>query len=207
MTEFEQQQGHVIYQAFNNELYDTLEGLSIKLPHNAKLYRKISKLILANASRDVTYPMKVWIDNIGDNDEILRDCTPENVQAFLKLAPTVPLLECLEIEKNWHLFKPDDVKKLWGYFENMFKYSDAATLVPVEFMTDIQNMLAELQSKGMIDMSKDVDFESASDILGFALEQNEKIKKHVADINEKMGFHSAPAPPTYAKRIEKIDRY
>jgi hypothetical protein len=206
-SEQEQKQDHVIYEGFNTKLYEILEALSTKLPKNAKTYSKIAKTIRAAADKDISYPMNVWLENIDGYDHVLREYNETNVLEFVKVAPQIPLLDCLEISENWHKFKPKDIKALWGHFKGLFTYSDTATVIPVDLMTEIQNMTDDLERQGLIDLTQDIDIASAAQILKSAMGANTKIQEGIAKMNAMFGTgNTAPEPPTYSKRRGMVDR-
>jgi hypothetical protein len=59
-----ERQQHMIYQAFNDKFSETVDILKIKLPHNARLYTQIQKAIVFYISRDVTFLMNTFNQDI-----------------------------------------------------------------------------------------------------------------------------------------------
>lgn len=206
-SEHEQKQEHVIYEGFNDKLFGILRALGKRLPENKSTYKKIAKAITTAIDKDLSYPMTVWLNNIEGYEDVLRVYSEENVEKFLEIAPSIPLLDALEIKKNWYRFTPANIVNLWAHFKGLFVYSDTATVVPIDLMTAIQDMTDDLERQGLIDLSKPIDIVAASQILNAAMSGNAKIQAGINQINQLFGSSvQVQEPPTYAKRRDRIDR-
>lgn len=209
-NETDQQKGHLVYKGFNDKMFELLQYLIKVIPEEEATYKTAGKLVQVFIDKDPIEPMRQWRESVKGNEDVVKSCTRENVIKFLKVAPTVKLLEMLSIHNNWGKLKPSNVREIWGMLGEMQMMSEMAEMMPTKLMTSIQNMVLRLKSENRIaDDGQSLNIEQAKALLEEAIGSNDDIQEGMLELTKTFekafaGGDSVPMPPSYEEILQKV---
>lgn len=155
----DEKNGHVIYRGFNVTLLSVVTMLIKKLPHKRAYYEPLFKIMKTAMEAAPTKAQQLWKEAVKGREDKLLKYSPENVEYICKNLKSIPMLEMLELEGEWHRFTTGDYQQFWQKLNRLQEISDMIESINPSMMTAIQNMTlrvnqtkpAKLDEQGKVD--------------------------------------------------------
>ncbi len=127
-------------QQFNYNLYLIFYLLKSKFINDKQFYDTLEEKLRRDARDKPDIHIRKFMKETKNHRHILYKCTPENVATFLRIAPTIPMLDILNIKERANLMTEDDWEVLWQPLKSMALLAEAKNLVPADCIPEMEKI-------------------------------------------------------------------